>query len=143
MKVPAIDDPIRLGRPFLAVYLVVFGPCAFVLRPLRWGLPWYSELSGLVLPPFLVAIVVYCSALFVLSLRRSLFAQSAGLLEFAAAIIGPATFAFVAWRFSASQNAPAVAAFLASFVAYSGLFFWMRKRMPNKRARAKDPGLSS
>jgi len=135
MKIPAIDEPIRLGLSFWLLYLLLAVPSLWILQPWSWGPPVSSMIAGMILPPFLASIVLYSFTLFTLSLTCNFRAQGRALAEFAAAIVAPSVFLFTAWIYSGYRNLPSNAAFIASFIGYSMLYRMYRKR-PN---RAPEP----
>jgi hypothetical protein len=128
MKVPAIDQPIRLGGYFWAVYVLMAIPSLWLLRPWSWGPPLISQVAGFLLPPFLAAIALYSFVLFTLSLVSNLRGQKKALAAFSAALVGPTVFLVAAWVFSDHQYLPAICAFVASFIGHSLLFFMLGKK---------------
>jgi hypothetical protein len=145
MKIPAIDEPIRLGKIFWAVYGLMAIPSLWLLKPWSWGPPLISEAAGFLLPPFLAGIALYSFALFTRSLISNLRGQKKALAAFAAAIVGPTVFLVAAWIFSGYQNLPAICAFVASFIGHSLLYFMLRKEpnQPPEPTRAFGPSGSS
>src|SRR4051812_36640942 len=140
MKIPAIDEPIRLGAVFWAAYCAMAIPSLWLLKPWAWGPPVVSQIAGAVLPPFLATIILYSFVLFVLSLSSNLRGQKRAIAGFVAAIVGPTVFLVAAWVFSRYQNLPAICAFVASFMGYS-LLYLMHQRIGNKppSQRADQP----
>jgi hypothetical protein len=58
-----IDSPIRLDRPFWVIYALIGLPSLFWIRTLFFDLPLITRIAGAILLPFLIAIVVYTSAM--------------------------------------------------------------------------------
>jgi len=63
-----INKPVRLGRAFWSVYALLLGPSIWILRPSSSHLPPSSVIIGALLIPFLVAIALYSSGLFLIAL---------------------------------------------------------------------------
>ena len=63
MKPVDIDSPIRLDRPFWVIYALIGLPSLFWIRTLFFDLPLITRIAGAILLPFLIAIVVYTSAM--------------------------------------------------------------------------------
>ena len=128
MKVPAIDEPIRLGGVFWIVYFIIMAPSLWLFHPWTWDGPIYSIIAGIILPPFLVSIVLYSVVLFTVSLIANFRSQKTALLIFGAALVTPIVFLFAAWHFSGYRNLPSIFAFIASSIGYSILFMTQRNR---------------
>jgi hypothetical protein len=60
-----IDSPIRLDRTFWIIYVLVGLPCLFFIRPFFADDPLTTRVAGIILLPFLIAVVIYTFALFV------------------------------------------------------------------------------
>ena len=131
MKIPAIDEPIRLGAPFWCLYAILSIPSLWILQPWTWGPPLISMVAGAILPPFLAAIILYTCTLFTLSLTRNFRSQKRALAEFTAAIVAPLVFVVTAWVYSGYRDLPSTTAFVASFIGYS-LLYRMHRQEPNQ-----------
>lgn len=77
MKAPRIDQPLRLGLGFLWVYLVSLGLFLWKFPPWSWQEPALTEISGALVVPFLAAMAVYCTFLFIYSLVTNFSEQRA------------------------------------------------------------------
>ncbi len=141
MKIPSIDDPIRLGKSFWITYGLLLGPSLWLFRPWAWELPIYAEVIGAVFPPFLAAIALYTFVMFTLSLTRNFEGQKQAFAGFVASIVGPSVFLVAAWIFSGYQNLPAICSFVASFIGFSIFYLTYRKKpnQPPQTTRAFGP----
>jgi hypothetical protein len=64
MKTLGIDQPIKLGLGFWITYGVLALPAFLTTKSWLWDGPMYSRIAGLLLLPFLAAILVYSLFLF-------------------------------------------------------------------------------
>ncbi len=67
MKRVDIEAPLRLTRGFWTIYVALFVPVLWLTWPVYSHLPLYAQIAGIVLFPFLAAVVSYCTLYFVLA----------------------------------------------------------------------------
>ncbi|MBE7540111.1 MAG: hypothetical protein HS122_17085 [Opitutaceae bacterium] len=129
MKIPVIDEPVRLGRAFWVTYGVMLIPSLWLLKPWSWKLPLFSKVAGAVLPPFLAAIAICSFVLLTFSVTAHFHGRKREFAGIVAAILGSTIFLVVAWMFSGYKNLPAICAFVASCIGYS-LFYSVHRKEP-------------
>jgi hypothetical protein len=128
IRAPNIDEPIKLGRGFLVVYLVLIGAYFWVVSPWEWQLPLYAVVGNALLYAFLGAMALYCTSLFVFAVVTKLRAQLRGLGYLSMAVAGLLVAMAVTYAFPSLGKPPVYITFIAANLTPSLVNFLFRKR---------------
>jgi RsiW-degrading membrane proteinase PrsW (M82 family) len=128
MRAPNIDEPIKLGRGFLIVYLVLIGAYFWVASPREWQLPLWVVVGNAFLYAFLGAMALYCTSLFVFALLTNFRAQLRGLAYFSMAVAGMLVAMAVTYAFPNLEKPAVYVAFIGANLMPSLLRYLFRKR---------------
>jgi hypothetical protein len=120
------------------VYAVLLGPALWFLRPWLEGMPLSSRISGAIVFPFLAAIALYSSSLFLFALVTDFRRQSKAFGIFFVALLAQVVALVVVNYYpglaKGVSGRPVAVAFLA-FILLNGLVYLLLRR----RAVASDP----
>lgn len=137
MKIPDIDQPVRLTWHYAAAYVLLAGPTLWLVRPWTWELPLISQVTGSVVLPAVVLVLVYFPPVFVASLIKSWTRQQKALERF--------ILAFVVFLGAVSLTIVLGAGFISSLVtavAAVGAHYLIRpKERKANQAAQTTPGL--
>ena len=137
MTAPKVDQPVKLGRSFLALWLTVFLPSIWFFHPWSAEEPRWAAVISVILLPFLASLVAYSLCLFLFALVTDFRGQKRAFGIFGLVVIGIlVAFTIVNWR---SKPVPAYATGILSFLGFS-LLRYLSQRFPNQ---SSDPTLSS
>jgi hypothetical protein len=127
-----IDKPVRLGRAFWCVYAVLLGPALWILKPWGKGLPLSSEIIGAILFPFLAAIALYTSSLFLFALVTDFQRQSKAFGVFFAVVFAQVVALLVVNYYpgvaKGVSGKPVAVAFLGCLLANGLVYFLLRRK---------------
>jgi predicted branched-subunit amino acid permease len=86
MKVPDIDQPVRLTCRYGVGYAVIAGPTFWVVNPWTWDLPVIAKVTGVIVLPAVTLILIFFPALFVASLIKNFSRQKRMVIRLIAAL---------------------------------------------------------
>jgi len=132
-----VDEPVKLGRGFLILWLTVTLSGIWLCH--RWfsGDPWYAAVASLIVLPFVASIIIYSLSLFLFALVTDFRGQKRAFGIFGLVVIGILiAFAVTNWK-----EKP-VTAFESGTLAFLGfsLLRYLSRRFPNQ---SSEPTLAS
>ena len=117
MKVPRIDEPVRLTGPFWTTLVLAEAVFCWYFKPWGWDYPLWYRCIGATLPPFLGAFATYCVMLFFVSLVTNFCSQAQTLAMFWFAVCAGGIVLAFAWVRAGFRDVPVTATFTAAFLA--------------------------
>ncbi len=127
MHIPEIDEPTKLSGPFWITLCLVEAAFCWLFTPWVWDYPVWYRIIGAVLIPFLAAMTIYCTTMFVVSLIHNFRSQRQTFALFSLAIVVGGLVVAFAWVMSGFRTVPESAVFTAGFLA-NGLFIFLNRR---------------
>jgi hypothetical protein len=133
MKVPDIDQPLRLTWDFGVAYVVIAAPTLWLAHPWNWGMPFYSEAIGFVLLPFIAMMLIYCPALFVASLIKDFSRQKRIVIRLSMAMGVFGGIMILTWVLLDFERVPSIVGSIAAVIAHQ-ILYPKDKQRANKAA---------
>jgi hypothetical protein len=65
-----LEQPIRLGKRFWILCIMVTPMTLYLTTPWKWGLPWFAVAAGCIALPFFVGLPTYAMLLFSIAVWR-------------------------------------------------------------------------
>jgi len=131
MKTLDIDRPIRLTWPFWLTYLAVFVPVLFLAKPILTQLPLYARVAGILVLPFLAAVLFYSSFQFFVAVVFGGREQRIKFRGFLLAALGTAVVAGIAWKLFGARTVAPIGACGATILA-NLLYQRLNHKTPNQ-----------
>ena len=127
MRIPRIDEPIRLSAPFWSTYILSVAAYSWFTRPWAWDYPVWYRVLGATLIPFLAALAIYCVILFFVSLATDFREQTHTVSAVVFSICLAGVFMAYAWTRAGFRDLPGSVEFIAAFLA-NGLYSYLKHR---------------
>jgi len=131
MKVPRIDEPVRLTGLFWTTLVLAEAAFCWYFKPWGWDYPLWYRCVGATLLPFLGAFATYCVILFFVSLKTNFRSQAQTLAMFWFAVCAGGFVLAFAWVKAGFRDVPVTATFTAAFLA-NALFAYLVKARRNQ-----------
>jgi hypothetical protein len=127
MRIPEIDEPVVLDGPFWTTLCLAEAGFCWFFKPWAWDYPLWYRIAGAALFPFLAAIVVHSTTMFLVSIAHNFRSQSQRRALFVFAIVVSSAVIAFAWVESSFRVVPDSTAFVAGLLA-NGLFAYLNRK---------------